>query len=123
MNKAFSPGLKRWIKIEEVLSTGAKPTARKQRIKHAFAIVPLESSAEIAKTTRNLTLFIWQWLLYEAWRTKSTTIKMSNGPLKPYNIDRFTKYRTLNAFAQTGAITLHKAGKRAIIVMLNEKFL
>jgi hypothetical protein len=109
-------------KLEQFMST-AKPTARKRQMETAFSRVPLKEAAAIAKKTRNLTLFIWQWLLYEAWRAGNATISVSNGPLGLYEIDRHAKYRALKALAKLGAITIHRSGKQAIRVTIHEKFL
>jgi hypothetical protein len=89
----------------------------------AFVQVPLSEAAHIAKTTRNTALFVWVWLLYEAWRTKNPTVTVTNGPLELYDIDRYAKYRALKALANTGAITLHRCGRQAVVVTVNEKFL
>jgi hypothetical protein len=58
----------------------------------AFVQVRLGEAAHIAKTTRNTALFVWVWLLYEAWRTKNPTVTVTNGPLGLYDIDRYAKY-------------------------------
>jgi hypothetical protein len=83
----------------------------------------LKETAIIAKATRNIALFIWMWLLYEAWYTGSVTISVSNEALEPYEIGREAKRRALDLLARTGAISVHRRGSHAPKVTVNEKFL
>jgi hypothetical protein len=120
--KRYSPGAKKWIKVE-VLNPDGQPTARRRRMETAFVQVPLKEAAAIAKVTNCKKFFVWLWLLHEAWRTKSTTASVSNGALEPYGINRDMKYRALKDIARTGAITIHSLHRHAVKVTVNEKFL
>jgi hypothetical protein len=99
-----------------------RPTARKQRVETAFVLLPLKELAQIAEATNNRKLFVWAWILYEVWRTKSTTLPISNLALQPYGISPDTKMRALRDIASTGAIIIRQSGKQAVEVTVNEKF-
>jgi hypothetical protein len=121
-SKLFTSNPSKWIDVIE-LPTNAKPTARRRRMEIAFVLVPLAELARMAEATNSRRLFVWAWIRYEIWRTKSATLSISNEALRPYGINRDMKIRALRDIARTGAITIQQCGKQAVVVTVNEKYL
>jgi hypothetical protein len=80
--KRYSPGFERYLDAEVLNPDAGQPTARRRRIERAFVQVRLKEAAAMAKATNCKKLFVWLWLLYEAWRTKSMTVSVPNGALE-----------------------------------------
>jgi hypothetical protein len=113
--KRYSAGVKKWIDVE-VLNPDGQPTTRRRRIERAFVQVPLKRFARACKASNNLKAFVWAWLEYEVWHTKSTTVSVLTGALKQYGISRNVKRRALKDFERGGMLTIHKSSRRSVKV-------
>jgi hypothetical protein len=81
-------------------------------------MVLLKSAAAAAKTTRSPRMFVWLWLQYEAWRTRSATVTATNSELEFYGINRERKRQALLDFEASGLIQVERSGLEAVIVTI-----
>jgi hypothetical protein len=115
--RAYSPSTGRWIEVD-VLPGTAKPSAKHRRLGNAFVQVPLKLAAEAASASRTHKHFVFLWLLYEAWRLKSTTIPLPNSTLKQYGVSRKQKMRALMDYEKAGLIKVQREGLQTAVVQL-----
>jgi hypothetical protein len=112
----WSPGLGEWVEVKEPTDKSKPTSSAKRQRETAFTQVMLNPAAIAFKVTRSQAAFVWVWLQYEVWRTKSAVVTITNAALTPYGITRWTKYRALQAYAKAGLINILRDGKRAIVV-------
>jgi hypothetical protein len=115
--RAYSRSTGKWIEVDTLPST-AKPSAKRQRLEGAFVLVPLKLAAEAFRANRAHKAFVLLWLLYLAWRSKSTVISIPNGELEHYGINRREKIKALRDYAEAGLIKVRQEGRRAVVVEL-----
>jgi hypothetical protein len=61
---------------------------------------------------------VWVWLVYRAWRDKSTTVAVPNGALAKYGVSREVKRRALAELETAGHITVaRRRGKTPIVTV------
>jgi hypothetical protein len=115
----LSPYSGRWHKIITKPDPGVKPTAReRRRADNPYTMLLLQSAAAAAKAARSQKMFVWVWLQYEAWRTKSATVVITNDELGLYGINREAKRQALLDFETAGLITVKRKGLQAVAVTL-----
>ena len=67
----------------------------------------------------NYGTLVWGYIQYEAWRTKSPTVKVTNEAFKPYGgINRHAKYRAVKSLEKAGLLEIITSGKQSITVVL-----
>jgi hypothetical protein len=113
----YSPGAKKWVEVEEPV-VPTRPSAKRRRLEKAYAQVGLKEAAAAFKANRAHKAFVWVWLQYEAWRTKSATVTLPNGELEQYGINRELKRRALRDYAEAGLLTINQRGTKSIVVTL-----
>jgi hypothetical protein len=120
MSTAWSPSAGRHIEVVELeqFRSTAKPSARFRRAKTAYAQLDLKTLALVCKITYCQGAFVWAFINYEAWRTKSRVVEITNDALKVYGIHRNVKRRALATFEQAGLITVERKGKQAVKVAI-----
>jgi hypothetical protein len=114
---AYSPGLGKKVEVFTLCGGTPKPAARKRRMAgNAYARVLLKTMAAAAKASNTKRAFIWIWLQYETWRTRSATVSISNGELEQYGITRQVKYLALADYERAGLITIQKQNRHSLVV-------
>jgi hypothetical protein len=116
----FSPYTGKWCKVfDKPAPEGAKLTARaRRRAANPRIMVLLKSAAAAAKATRSPRMFVWLWLQYEAWRTKSATVTATNSELEFYGVNRERKRQALLDFEASGLIRVERSGLEAVTVTI-----
>ena len=97
----------------ETLETGA--TARRRRVA-PFVKMPLTWAARASIATNCPKAMVWVWLLHQAWKTKSATVRVPNGALAKYGISRWVKRRTLRQLEGAGLITIKLEPRKTPVV-------
>jgi hypothetical protein len=114
-NRHHSPSLGRWVEVEEVDVPGVPAKARRRRQEEPFVIVPLRYAEEAAKAGAGApAIIIFTHLLYLSWKTKSSTVTLSNRD----GINRRTKDRVLRNFEAAGLIRVERRNGRSPQVTL-----
>ena len=116
----FSPYTSKWCKVcDKPAPEGEKLTARaRRRAANPRIMVLLKSAATAATATRSPRMFVWLWLQYEAWRTKSATVTVTNGELAFYGINRERKRQALLDLEASGLIEVERSGLEAVTVTI-----
>jgi hypothetical protein len=116
----WSPGAKKWVAVGPPLEGGnpAKPTARKRQMNSAFVQVPLKLAAEAFRANRAHKPFVFLWLLYLAWRSKSSVVSIPNGELERYGINRREKMKALRDYEKAGLLRVKKVGRQSVVAEL-----
>jgi hypothetical protein len=103
-NRRYSPGLGRWIEVEEVDVPGVPAKARRRRQEEPFAMVPLRCAQEMAKASKSPATIICIRLLYLSWKTKSRTVALSN----PDGHHRNSRGRVLRNLEAAGLVRVDR---------------
>jgi hypothetical protein len=116
----FSPYTSKWCKVfDKPALEGRKLTARaRRRAANPRTMVLLKSAAAAAKATRSPRMFVWLWLQYEAWRTRSATVTATNSDLEFYGINRERKRQALLDLEASGLIQVERTGLEAVTVTI-----
>lgn len=110
---ARSPNGGFWVETMNPL-----PRQKRQKLEQAFAKVPLQWAAVLAKDSQTRSAMVWIVLLHLAWKHKSLTFPFSNEILAKLGIDRKMKYRMLAKLEKAGRIKIQHQGKQAPLVTL-----
>ena len=111
----------KWIEvgyIDDQPPIKARVEERRRRRKGAFAMVPLQWAADMAKATQTPGALIWILLIYKAWKTKSTVFPLTNDLLRQYGVHRETKRRVLAKLEASGLIKVERRNRQAPIITL-----
>jgi hypothetical protein len=107
-------------KIELVQGVPARliPSKKQLRQREHFVMVPLWWAERAAQATNTPKAYVWVWLLYRAWQTRSNRVVMSNMHL-PAGVNRFAKKRALAELEAAGLIRVEPQGQgRAPVAIL-----
>ena len=122
MSTAYSPSTGRHVEVEtldpEKFRSKPKLAARFRRAESAFVMADLKTFALVCRAFNCFGPFVWAWINYEAWRTKSQTVKVTNEALAVYGVDRKAKHKALQTLARAGLLTITRNGRRAPSVTL-----
>jgi hypothetical protein len=94
------------------------PKRIKKRSQH-FVMIPRSWVDIITANTKDKTLAVVCHLLYETWRQRGGTIKVSNGMLGLDGVGRGAKWRVLNMLEKTGLVSIDRRDKKSPIVTVN----
>jgi hypothetical protein len=78
--------------------------ARQRRQEEPFATVPLEAAAKVAKAVKVPAIAVYVHLVYLSWKTKSSTVALSNHD----GVHRNSKDRVLRNFEKAGVIRVKR---------------
>ena len=84
----------------------------------AFALMPLGWMAAAAKAANAPIAMVLTVLIYQAWKTRSSTFPLSNELLRPYGVARWSKYRVLARLEKAGLIRIQRQHKKAPVITL-----
>jgi hypothetical protein len=106
----------KYMKVVNADTTGAVRKPRDN--KDAFALVPLEWTADVAKALNAPDIMLVNLMLYLSWKAKGEGFLLSNETLRPYGVGRKTKYRVLACLERAGRIQVRRQNKQAPYVTL-----
>jgi hypothetical protein len=116
-NRRYSPGLGRWIEVEEVDVPGVPAKARRRRQEEPFAMVPLRFAQEMAKASKSPATIICIRLFYLSWKAKSPTVALSNRD----GIYRNSKARVLRDLEAAGLVRVkRRSGQSPQVTILRQ---
>jgi hypothetical protein len=96
-----------WIDASDDLA--ARPAARPRKHKSdAFIKVPLWWAEQMTQATGTAKAFVGLWLLYLAWKAKSSTVTLTSQQLKAHGVGRDAKFRALNELEAAGLIKVSR---------------
>jgi len=98
----------------------ARSAAGHPRRKRAFVSLSLTEIAVAAQAMNCPRVFVWAWLKYRMWQTKSATVAVSNRALIGYGIDRYAKYHALAQLEAAGLVRVERRTRRTPVVTLIE---
>jgi hypothetical protein len=106
-----------WIGESDDLA--ARPAARPRKHKSgAFIKVPLWWAEQMTQATGTAKAFVGLWLLYLAWKAKSSTVTLTSQQLKAHGVGRDAKCRALNELEAAGLIKVSRRKNKNPIVTL-----
>ena len=101
----------------ETLDTGP-PTKKRQRREETFVQVPLQWASKALAATNSKKAMVCVYLLYCAWRKKSSTFALPNGALAEFGVDRWAKYHALRQLEAAGLTVVERRPRQAPIITL-----
>ena len=91
---------------------------RIQKRREQFVMLPWWW-AERLKGTSDKAWYVAAFLLHEAWKANSNTVKVPNGMLKTDGVSRQSKWRILRGLERRGLISVKSRPNRSPLVELN----
>jgi hypothetical protein len=76
--------------------------------KEAFVRIPLWFAAEAAKATKTPASLVYIYLVYRAWKARSTTFSLPNGYLRQWGVSREVKRTALRNLEAAGLIVVDR---------------
>jgi hypothetical protein len=122
MNKVWSPGGNKWVKVKTLEPKNPKKARVRRRartIRRGWVKLPRSKMIELVKATRGHTgpalvaLMVLDFLVYE---TKSNVVKFTNDLVRELGFERQTKRRGLSPLEQIGAISVDRSGPGAPVI-------
>jgi hypothetical protein len=97
------------------LAMPAAPTAKRNRHKDQFIIVPMAWKDRLKDAVHASTFKLAHHLLYEDWKTEGAPIRLSNTALAKAGITRWAKWRALGELEKLGLVVVErKAGRSPV---------
>lgn len=103
----------------ETLDTGPVKKIRRRR-GDTFAMVPLQWAAKASAATNTPKAMVWMWLVYQAWRTKSSRFVVGNVALADIGVTSKVKNAALRQLERAGLISVERPPRGSPIVTLLE---
>ena len=95
-------------------SEGSTPRKLRTRSKSKFIMFPVEWQFQLARVRADgCTYRVALYLLWEAWRSQSNRVKLTNVGMKEHGVSRWNKHRALKQLVEAGLISVEQRTRKS----------